>query len=199
MKKKLSLIILCLLSCVFVLAACTVGGGGVQSGGENEENGGEEPVHEHEYGEYIREIPATCTEDGVLGHFTCMTCGMNFDKNKKELESLVIERDWPHEFYDGVCEKCGEELVYTNGLKFTLSADKSYYSLTGIGTLTETDIIIPQVYNNLPVTEIGSAVFRRNADITSVVIPYTVTKIGSYAFSDCASLESVVFEEESEL
>ncbi len=193
MKKKLSFILSCfvILTCVFALAACTIGGGG--------QGNGEEPAHEHEFGEFINEVPASCTENGVLAHYTCTVCLKNFDKDKNELQSLVIERDFPHEFIDGFCEKCGEELVYTEELNFTLSRDKSYYVVSGIAESAVTDIIIPPVYENLPVEEIASAAFRRNASITSVVIPHSVTVIGESAFSDCASLLSVVFEDESQL
>lgn len=194
MKKRLSFILLCLMSLICALLFASCGSGKTPS----DDDGVEEPQHEHEYGDWIAEIPATCTESGVRGHFHC-SCGKDFDAGKKEIKNLTIEPDWPHEFFDDVCEKCGEELVYTKGLKYTLSGDGEYYILAGIGTSSELDIIVPPVYDNLPVAEIASAAFRRNAEIKSVFVPYTVTKIGAYAFSDCASLESVDFEEGSQL
>jgi hypothetical protein len=54
---------------------------------------------------------------------------------------------------------------------------------------SETDIRIPPRIQNLPVTSISKGVFPR--DITSVTIPNSVTSIGQYAFSGCASLASV--------
>ena len=197
MKRKLFLLFLFLLTlaCFFALASC----GKRPSGGNEPDDTPTEEQHEHEYGEYVKEVPPTCTEDGVRGHYRCATCGKYFNKNKKEIKDLTIEKDWPHEFVDEVCEKCGEELVYSEGLKFELSSDGSYYILTGIGSCDELDIIVPPVYDNIPVEEIAAASFRRNASITSVTVPYTVIRIGAYAFSDCASLESVTFEEGSEL
>ena len=44
----------------------------------------------HTVGEFIAEVPATCTEDGTLGHYTCSVCQKNLDADKKVLESLVI-------------------------------------------------------------------------------------------------------------
>ena len=36
-------------------------------------------AHTHEYGEWIDEVRATCTEGGTLGHYSCDGCGKNFD------------------------------------------------------------------------------------------------------------------------
>ena len=51
---------------------------------------------------------------------------------------------------------------------------------------------IPTTIQNLPVKEIGDRAFR-GKDITSVIIPEGVTKIGNYSFSSCSYLSSVTF------
>ncbi len=81
---------------------------------------------------------------------------------------------------------------YSEGLEFTLSKDGTGYSLTGIGSCTDTEIVIQDTYNNLPVTRIEADVFRNQASITSVVIPDSVTYIGYGVFADCASLTNIV-------
>ncbi len=45
-------------------------------------------AHTHEYGEWIDEVRATCTEGGTLGHYSCDGCGKNFDADKNELAEL---------------------------------------------------------------------------------------------------------------
>ena len=50
----------------------------------------------HNYGEWIKEIPATCKAEGTLGHYTCSACGENFDTNKAKLNSLVIPKTENH-------------------------------------------------------------------------------------------------------
>ena len=45
---------------------------------------------DHEYGEWIAEIPATCEEPGTLGHYACTICGKCFDAEEQELTSLEI-------------------------------------------------------------------------------------------------------------
>ncbi len=77
----------------------------------------------------------------------------------------------------------------TQGLKYTLKND--VYSVTGIGTATDSNIIIPRIYNNRPVTSIGNRAFQNCKGITSVSIGDAVTSIESFAFGDCENLTSV--------
>ncbi len=66
-----------------------------------------------------------------------------------------------------------------------------YCEVTGIGTCTDTDIVIPETYNNLPVTIIGERAFYNCMSLTSIKIPDSVTSIGEIAFIGCSSLTSV--------
>ena len=67
----------------------------------------------------------------------------------------------------------------SQGLAFGRNADHAY-TLTGIGTCTDTRIVIPATVDGMPVTAISGLHSDR---ITSVVIPDTVQYIGRYAFS----------------
>ena len=53
-----------------------------------------------------------------------------------------------------------EERMPSEGLEYTLSNDGTYYSVTGIGTCTDTVIVIPNIYENLPVERIGESAFQ---------------------------------------
>jgi hypothetical protein len=76
-------------------------------------------------------------------------------------------------------------------LEFTLTADKKGYSVSK-DTGSVGDVVIPASYNNLPVTEIANSAFAsHNTNINSVIIPNSVTKIGSLAFQGCVTLKSV--------
>ncbi|HIU90944.1 MAG TPA: leucine-rich repeat domain-containing protein, partial [Candidatus Fimimonas merdipullorum] len=70
------------------------------------------------------------------------------------------------------------------------NGDGKSYSVTGIGTCTDTVIVIPSVYNNLPVTKIAEYAFS-NDKIYSVTIPDSVTIIDRSAFTACRNLTSV--------
>ena len=78
----------------------------------------------------------------------------------------------------------------SHGFDYTSSDDGTYYIVSGIGTCTDTDIVIPEAYEGKPVKAIGEYAFADN-NITSVTIPNNVTSIGDYAFEDCSALTSV--------
>ena len=78
-------------------------------------------------------------------------------------------------------------------LDFVLSNDKTYYSVSGIGTYTGTTLRIPEEYNSLPVTTIDEKAFYNNTKIKEIYIPESITEIGNNAFSNCNSLEKIYF------
>ena len=52
-------------------------------------------------------------------------------------------------------------------------------------------VIIPSTIGGVPVLAIGANAFANNTNVTSVVIPYSVTSIGQAAFDSCTNLVSV--------
>lgn len=56
----------------------------------------------------------------------------------------------------------------------------------------QTQVIIPETYEDYTVTRIRAAAFRRSYNLTSVTIPDTVVNIGNEAFYICPKLETVV-------
>ena len=83
------------------------------------------------------------------------------------------------------------KLEYYKGLEYTLNESGTGYIVTGIRDCTDTDLIIPNMYNGLPVTAIGDYAFYYCSALTSVTIPDSVTTIGNKAFYNCSSLTSV--------
>lgn len=68
-------------------------------------------------------------------------------------------------------------------------ADNGGWMVTGMGNYSSSDVVIPQTYQDGPVTEIDENAFICNKTITSVIIPDSVEKIGTYAFGDCPKLQ----------
>ena len=80
---------------------------------------------------------------------------------------------------------------YSVGLEYTSNGDGTCY-VSGIGTCTDTDVIIPEVSpDGWIVTGIGDNVFWNNQNITSIKIPNSIVEIGSNAFANCLSLGDV--------
>ena len=81
---------------------------------------------------------------------------------------------------------------YSLGLEYTSNGDGTCY-VSGFGTCTDTDIIIPSVSpNGETVIGVGDRAFGYMAfPISSVVIPDSVTIIGREAFAWCEALTSV--------
>ena len=103
-------------------------------------------------------------------------------------------------------------------LAYTLSEDGSYYIVSGIGSFSGTEVVIPSTYKDLPVTTIGSHAFTLKETITGITlgenistiedeaftlctslksfyIPAGVTSIGKYVFTDCSSLTEITVNE----
>ena len=76
-------------------------------------------------------------------------------------------------------------------LTFTLSSDRTYYSVKALSTSISGEVVIPVEYEGLPVKEIRNSAFNGCLDLTSVIIPNSITSIGNYAFYGCKVLTSV--------
>lgn len=79
-------------------------------------------------------------------------------------------------------------------IEFSLSADGSYYSVSGYRG-TAPVITIPAVYRGKPVRDIDDFVFKQSQNLKTVVIEDGLVKIGFGAFSECINLNEVVLPE----
>lgn len=118
------------------------------------------PMIEHTPAEAVEEnrINATCTANGSYDEVVYCSnenCKTQIGRTTKVIDKL------DHSFADGACTICGEidpdyaKPDYSVGLEYTLNKDNEIYSVTGLGTCTDTDIVIPATYKDLPVTSIG--------------------------------------------
>jgi len=81
------------------------------------------------------------------------------------------------------------------GLHFMRISGKQEYRVVGLGLYEEPDVIIPDTYKGLPVTEIGREAFGKNNDscayITSIKIGENVTRINEVAFAGCERIAEI--------
>lgn len=136
-------------------------------------------------GHKLTPVPAkaeTCTEDGNNEYYICDACGRWFwDKNCQnnvyDKTDVVIEKG--HKYVNGICQACKQPQPFTQGLTYTYIANG--YEVSGIGTATDKDIIIPSTYKGVAVTSIGDNAFSQS-EIQFISIPDSVISIGSSAF-----------------
>jgi hypothetical protein len=134
-------------------------------------------------------VAPTCTATGLTEGKHCSVC------NTTLVEQTILSANGHN--YDAVkCTVCGEynPTYGSQGLEYYRSDDEKSYRVV-VGTCTDTDIIIPSIFNGLPVTSISDDAFYRCTRLTSIVIPDSVTSIGDSAFYYCTSLTSVVIPE----
>ena len=139
-------------------------------------------------------IPKSVKSIGGYAFANCISLAtVNYIGTSDEWESVTKGGYWNYNAGKYTVTLVGP---YTSpDLAYTISADGTYYELSGIGSCTDTDIVIPEMYNGLPVAYIKKDAFRGNTKITSVVIPASVKNIGYMAFASCRNMASVKFSE----
>lgn len=171
MKKRIvSLIFAVACLCIsLVLASCSCD--------KNQDN------HTHTYGEWTVAKEPTCDVAGER-RAACQ-CG--------DVKTEAISPKG-HSFNDaGVCTVCGAKDGFSYGLEYKLSSGGDYYIVTGIGTCTDRDIVIPGTYNGLPVKRIDG--FRPNiaiegfrTNVRSIVVSEGIETISTLLGSPSAFL-----------
>ena len=92
---------------------------------------------------------------------------------------------------------CGEKETQTipkigsAGLAYQINEDGKTCTITGRGTCTDAELVIPVAIDGYRVTEIGDLAFRGSQALTSVTILNNVIRIQTMAFENCSNLTSV--------
>lgn len=133
----------------------------------------------------IPAVEARCTVPGLTSGAYCATCGQTLSEQYR-----VPARD--HNYSGGFCTRCGVAQIRTSkGLTYALNGDGASYRVTGLGSCGDRNIVIPEVYNGLPVTAVAARAFASCENIYSIVLQNGMTSIGEEAFSGCFGLTSL--------
>ena len=116
-------------------------------------------------------------------HWQNATCEHTILKSKAEA----------HRFNNNECFTCGY-LSESEGLSYTQRSDGTY-SVTGISSCRDSKIVIPASHEGVAVTAISKSAFAGVESITKVIIPETITSIGTSAFSLCKNLSEIVWKD----
>ena len=135
---------------------------------------------------------ATCTEDGLTEGKRCSICDAVIVEQKRIAALGHNNSDWivektPNETEDGyrykTCYRCGnktEEVVIPalTDIGLTYEINGSSVTVTGIGSFSGTELIIPEYIKGYKVTVIGEKAFSECENLTKIVLPDTITTIG---------------------
>ncbi len=83
-----------------------------------------------------------------------------------------------------------EVIVREYKLIYDLKEDYSSYVVSGFeGKVTS--LVVPEIYNNLRVSEIAAFAFKDCYDLQSIILPDSIVEIGMSSFENCQKLESI--------
>ena len=183
--KKQVIIVFAILAMALVLSCAFVACDKVESDKtvtDPDKTGTEEYVCEH-VEVTDNAVEPTCTEKGLTEGTHCSKCGKILQA-QNEIPALghtggtatctkqaICERCGnkygelaEHDYKNGVCIVCGSRRP-SEGLEYSLNSDGNGYTVTGIGTCTDKELIIPSEYNAKPVTSIGGGAFYIAPDL----------------------------------
>lgn len=148
-----------------------------------------------------RAVLPSCTSAGLTEGSHCSRCNTVLVAQNEVPMTNHTESDWIEDkgSMHTECTICGK--IMSNqvlaadsvGLSYRVNSDNVSCTITGIGSCTDSNIVIPKSIDGYQVTAIGSSAFCDNQSIINVVIPNSVIIIEHGAFMDCMSLESITF------
>ncbi len=137
----------------------------------------EEKPHVHEYVPHVTQ--PTCSQRG----YTTSICECGKSHISAQTPALG------HTYEGGICLGCKKRSP-SEGLKMTRRSDGTSYAVTGLGSCTDLELVIPETHNGFPVKEIAGDAFKFYG-LTSIDFGDSVVSIGN-AFWECRGLRSVV-------
>lgn len=122
---------------------------------------------------------------------TCFESGLSEGKYCTRCNEVLVEQKYlaklDHDFFNDFCSMCSTN-YYTPGLKFELNGNSYKVSK---GDCSEMVVIIPELYNGIPVKYIDIRAFDGYLGLKEIIIPASIDSIGFGAFVGCDNLEKI--------
>lgn len=120
---------------------------------------------------------------------------IDFEGTTAQWEAIAKETGWEYGtgLYGIGCIDGSHKLDFagTYGLYYEMLEDGTLGVKVGSALLTSTDVVIPSSFHGVAVTQILPKGFDGARNLASVVIPESITLIGSEAFDNCENLECI--------
>ena len=156
----------------------------------------------------IKGVAPTCQETGLTQGTQCQRCGTMVVPQSIVPMVDCYESDWivdkkttvsEEGHWHTECTMCKkifqEETSHgTLGLNYRLDhgeSGKTYTVIKSPRVDNESEIIIPAYHNGIPVTRIDEWAFYEYTNLTSIILPNTITSIGDFAFWGCKKLDGI--------
>ena len=142
--------------------------------------------------EIVNELPKSLhtlggyTSDGTFHWQSCSVCNTQAPTEAHTLGD------------DGLCSICSAAIEDTPGVVYDLSADGSHALVVDYKGSSST-VKIASEYQGVPVKIVYDNAFYQNKGVKTVIIPDSVTEIGSWVFYECYALTDVVFSSSLEI
>lgn len=165
------------------------------------------PKTTHTASKWIVDEKATCTTQGKQ-HQECTQCEEKIasivvakaDHNAKTIPGYVATTTTPGLTDGVVCRTCSTDvqeqfvIPIVGTVPYTIQTSDTTCTITGLGSWTGSELILPATIDGKTVTAIGSNAFANRTSIKTVYIPKSVTQIGEKAFSGCSALTNITYE-----
>lgn len=156
----------------------------------------------HKYDNWVIVREATCTEDGLRERY-CVCGDKRSDVLTADHVGTWVTLKEPTKTENGVreidCSSCNQKITETlyalgsQGLEYKVLLGGKTCSITGIGTCTDADVVIPMVIDGYTVVAIEREAFMGYAKMVTLTIPESITDIGEFIIMNTKNLTTLYY------